>query len=326
MTKCSRKLLLLRFILPTQLRDQVTAVRNAMHLFVWALRRMDGQVVSYNRAITLGILPGSRVLRKDSLAVVESDMICALVLLEGSLPISHLVPGVHHFCHYGGCTTSHGSLRWVWMMAFERYNKKIKNLVRNNSQPVAHLANSVSVDAAARFVEMADQLVGDGPQSHHHNCVLSWVSAQAPTETMLGDFMLLDVSVDALAVTTFKIAHIMGIHFRAGEWGNKPRCGSVITCVIKGRSLYARVLQFMKVDGDNCPGYASVSWFGAPRYPFDNPLVVRVSEDGSDIDAELGSVVRITDIDPARVIVEPAVGGRHFFMMRDSGYDTRPDV
>ena len=32
-----------------------------------------------------------------------------------------------------------------------------------------------------------------------------------------------------LSASGFKIAYIMGVHFRAGEWGRRPRCGSVIT-------------------------------------------------------------------------------------------------
>ena len=56
-------------------------------------------------------------------------------------------------------------------------------------------------------------------------------------------------------------------------------------------------------------------------YPSGTPLVVRVRNDGSDVDAEVGRVVRVTDIDPSRVMVE-CEGDGIFFMMRDSGYDT----
>ena len=126
-----------------------------------------------------------------------------------------------------------------------------------------------------------------------------------------------------------KIAYIMGTHFKAGEWGQSPRCGSVITCVIpglgpfRGISLYARVERFLRVAGDDCPGYTSVTWFGRPRYLFGakTPLGVCVDLDGEEeIDRHLGSVTRITQIDPSPVMVE--CDGDNYMMMRDRGWDT----
>ena len=113
----------------------------------------------------------------------------------------------------------------------------------------------------------------------------------------------------------------MGVHFRAGEWGSS-RCGSVVTTVAGGRSLYARVRMFVRVHRGDSPGYALVDWFSEPEYPTGTPLVVRVKGDGSAIDSVRGSVISITSIDPSRVIVEP--DGDHYYMMRDSGYDTVP--
>ena len=137
---------------------------------------------------------------------------------------------------------------------------------------------------------------------------------------------------DMLSVSELKVAYIMGVHFRAGEWGQSPRCGSVITCVIHGRgrfhgiSLYARVERFLRIHGDDCPGYASVTWFGRPRYLFGTktPLGVCCALDGAAIDKELGSVIRITQIDPTPVMVE--CDGDNYMMMRDRGWDTRERV
>ena len=102
-----------------------------------------------------------------------------------------------------------------------------------------------------------------------------------------------------------------------------PRCGSVITCVINGRSVYAYVLQFVKTDTeDSCPGYACVRWFSEPVYV--NSLCPRVTLDGRDIYREIGSnVIRITQIDPSQVCVEVVPGSDEYYMMRDSGYDVR---
>ena len=128
--------------------------------------------------------------------------------------------------------------------------------------------------------------------------------------------------MDHLSIYEFKVAHILGKHFRAGEWGSH-RCGSVITCVMEGRSLYARVNRFLKVDNDDCEGYASVTWFGIPNYPFVIPLVVKCSESEPDqLVDELGCIIRITQIDPSQVMVERSIDRTHCFMMRDSGFDT----
>ena len=118
--KTARKITLMYYILPTQLRDQIPAVRIALHEFVWAMRRMIGQVHSYHTAKRLGLLPGSRSVRHDVVDSAQRDMLKALVLFEGCLPISHLNPAMHHFVHYGQYTKSHGCLRSYWMMSFER--------------------------------------------------------------------------------------------------------------------------------------------------------------------------------------------------------------
>ena len=54
-----------------------------------------------------------------------------------------------------------------------------------------------------------------------------------------------------------------------------------------------------------------------------NRLEVVVSRDGSQLDREIQScVIRITQIDPSYVVVEP--DGVDLRMMRQSGYDTVP--
>lgn len=133
---------------------------------------------------------------------------------------------------------------------------------------------------------------------------------------------MLGCVADRWSVSAYRIAHIMGIHFRAGEWGCSPRCGSVITCKLEGVSYYGRVDTFLKIDGNPCPGFAVVTWFGKPVYPHGVPLVVHVDDDGSDVESQFGSVIHITQIDPSRVMVETGTGERDpVFVMRDSGYD-----
>ena len=128
----------------------------------------------------------------------------------------------------------------------------------------------------------------------------------------------------SLQVTAYSIAYILGVHFRAGEWGKRPRCGSVVTCVKEGQSYYGAVVRFLSVDGDMCPGYACVQWFSEPDYIFgDTALGVRVTANGEEVIRSFGSIVRITQIDPSRVMVEDDTDNDCYMMMRDSGYDTR---
>ena len=307
------------------LRDHVPRVREALLLLTWSLRRLEGQSISFETAKSIGVLPGSHALNKSELDQIHQDLIRALVLLEGCLPIVYLIPTMHHLVHYVDYSKTHGILRFYWMMAFERYNKYIKNLVRDMHRAEVNLSRNLAVDVACSYNNLQkktmDNAVGE---ASCHKCVLS---GQCPLAEVADDelenLMYLGCpATDADDVNVFSIAWILGKHFRSGEWGMTPRCGSVITCVINGRSLYApRVLKFLQVDGDTCPGYAVVRWFSEPTYV--NRLCPRVTLDGSDIEREVGvNVVRITQIDPCQVAVENDTDTDYYYMMRDSGYDT----
>ena len=192
------------------------------------------------------------------------------------------------------------------------------------------MAKAMTRDVAARFINLTSKDEDVLRHESHprpdrpHKCVL-WGKEKfwVPTRDEIADLRLLGGDVDLLDVSCFDIAYILNIHFKAGEWGQRPWCGSVITCVLDGRSLYARVNRFLKFGGDEM-GYASVSWFGQPVYEMDNPLVVKVTHDGDDLLAHYGCILRLDQIDPSRVMVElPRPPLVHYYMMRDSGYDTR---
>ena len=108
------------FFLPVLIRDQLPRVRNGIVLLASALRRLDGQAYSHESAKGLGILPGSRAISHKEIDAIHGDLIIALVLIEGSFPVGHLIPSMHHFVHYAQYTKTHGILRSYWMMAFER--------------------------------------------------------------------------------------------------------------------------------------------------------------------------------------------------------------
>ena len=204
-----------------------------------------------------------------------------------------------------------------------RYNKRIKNLVRDVSHPEAHLATSATQDASASYLNLAIHNHYDMTTSSFHKCVLSvpkhnWYL----TEEDLNDLAFLGVEQDQFSVHCFAVAHVLGVHFRAKEWNMYPRCGSVVTCAKDGQSYYARVKKFFQVDGDNCPGYASVSWFGKPTYPLGTPMVVKVSDDGSRVNSEYGCIISLKEIDPSKVMVEFSEEPETYYVMRDSGYDT----
>ena len=149
MWKARRKFTLLYFILPCQLRDQVPAVRNALNVFVWAMRRLlvgwctcllvptsltlyrtlshinphhttQGQVHSYENAVKLEILPGSRSIDKASVPALDAEVTKGLVLFNGCLPADGLNPSMHHFSHFGKYVGTHADLQLLWMMGFER--------------------------------------------------------------------------------------------------------------------------------------------------------------------------------------------------------------
>ena len=327
MWKSRRKYRLLLFFLPVLLRDKVPRVRTAILLLASALRRLDGQTYSYAKAKAMGILPGSRAINHDEIDGIHRDLVIALVLIEGCFPVGHLIPSTHHFVHYAEYTKSHGILRQFWMMAFERYNKYIKNLVFDMYQAEVELSQKVTVDSACHYDLVKKGQRSFCPNQRFHTCVVQHpLEAARATLDELDDIICLGSNATERGdLTVYRIAYILGKHFRADEWGNwgKDRCGSVVTCVVNGRSLYARVVRFLSSDiaGDSCPAYASVRWFSEPVY--DNCLCPKVTADGSDILREVQyNVVRITEIDPAQVAVE-RVGDGSFYMIRDSGMDTR---
>ena len=189
-------------------------------------------------------------------------------------------------------------------------------------------------DYASQFAEFTSSTKPTSYSTHVHHpphaCVLSGTNKfYTPTKDELWDLRMIGCRcADSMTVSQLPITWIMNVHFRSAEWGNTPRCDSVVTCVLKGHgrfhgiSLYARVERFLHVDGAHCPGYASVRWFSKPNYFIrKSPLGVSVSLDGREIDRELGCIIRITQIDPCSVMVER--DGDHYIMMRDRGWDTR---
>lgn len=124
-----------------------------------------------------------------------------------------------------------------------------------------------------------------------------------------------------------KHANICGIHFTAGEnmHGNKDnRCGSMITAVINGRSVYGYVESFFtRVCMNDRDIYVHVRWLPRPVYPFLNsPLVVRIPDTG-DV-PNIPNFISVYDIDPSRIILERSDIENSWYVYRIEGLDTIP--
>ena len=315
MWKSKHKFFVLMILLPTCLRGYVPEVHTVILKIVWALRRLHGQVYCAAEASSLGIELGSRSISKDCIPSLTKELIRGLVLLEGSFPVVHLNPIFHHLVHYGLQTERFGLLDWFAMFAFERNNKRIKGMVRNNHNVLSCLANNIQMDIATRFLSYTDNTIGERPAL----CVFSSRGSRIHEVTERERFDLGRLGVrDIEGVRSFTTAYILGVHFKTGEWGQQ-RCGSVITTVFAGQSRYCVVQKFLRV-GQKC--FARVKWLSVPEYPF-SPcrLVVRVRVLLPNEVSVHRIVIPVEKIDPCSVYVMPDEDGVHYYMMRNKGYD-----
>lgn len=118
-------------------------------------------------------------------------------------------------------------------------------------------------------------------------------------------------------------ANILGVEFTAGQdIVPGKRCGSILTSVIDGQSMYGKVLKFFSCACNKNTGvYAFVEWMNVPDYPMSGtPLVVRLRDNALACTAP--PVLSIFDIDPSRVIVERSDTEACYYMCRIEGLDT----
>ena len=123
-------------------------------------------------------------------------------------------------------------------------------------------------------------------------------------------------------------AQIGGKSFNAGERLRVGvRCGSVVTMIRGGRSVYGLVKKFYRVTC-RCHlsvDFAVVSWFPPPVYPDGDPLTVKIVLGGMDINNIVGvNVVPLFDIHPSRIAVEIDGDNDCMYMLRIDGTDTMP--
>lgn len=214
----------------------------------------------------------------------------------------------------------------------ERFNKKCKNLTANKHLPMQSLANALVRDGTARFfrwkrgdpptrhpktrhteltgrskmVELANHFHGAIQQHFPCGCRLCHCVAYEHTTAMIG-----------------------GHRFTAGE-RLKPavRCGSVVTMVKGGRSVYGLMKRLFRVvcECDDVRHLAFVTWFPLPTYPDRDPLTVRISIQAIDINnIPRGTVVSLNDLHGSRVAVEIDSDSQCMYMLRYDGIDTMPN-
>ena len=114
-------------------------------------------------------------------------------------------------------------------------------------------------------------------------------------------------------VLSFDIAVMLGVHFKAGEWGHTL----VVVTTLKGKTRYCIVDRFLQV-GPRCVA-CGLTWFAPQRYPYyPNPLVVVSCITNCDTEP---CVLCVRDIIPTRVFIEPHPDEVNYNLIRESGTD-----
>ena len=196
---------------------------------------------------------------------------------------------------------------------------------------MASLANALVRDGTARFFRWkrgakttrvykvpVTQLCGDGKMEsiphHFHRAVQTYLQC--------GCRLCHCVSYRHTA------ARIGGKRFNSGErLCAGMRCGSVVTMIRGGRSVYGLIKKLYRVRC-RCHlsvDFAFVSWFPPPVYPDGDPLTIKIVLGGMDINNIVGvNVVPLFDIHPSRIAVEIDGDNDCMYMLRIDGTDTMP--
>ena len=327
--KASEQIQALLVILVVVLRGFVATFRTGLRYLVLGLRILEGQTVSVNRANFIGVDVGSSILSNDDIKRAKKLISEGLAMIEGCVAICLLVPAIHCLLHYADGAALWGLLRLLWMMSFERYNKKCKNLTSNKHRPFQSLATALVRDETARYHRWRKnkgvsgtpcKVAVKGRGSHYELSRDMRRQITLPCGCRAG----------CNTVTKHKTATICQRQFTAGQrLSPGKRCGSIV-CVVSpgGKSSYGRVVNFIRILC-GCPqifDFALVTWFPRPRYPDGDPLTVRIDLDGIDVNnIRSVRVVSLKDIVPSRILVEMDQPHDCMYMMRKDGYDTVVD-
>ena len=105
------------------------------------------------------------------------------------------------------------------------------------------------------------------------------------------------------------------------------RCGSVVTMVRGGKSVYG-LIKFCYRVCCRCNSFLDflvVNWFPHPSYPDHDPLTVTIDIEGIDIDNPTRMCVTpLYYVQPSRVAVEIDSSNNKIHVLRLEGIDTNP--
>ena len=355
--RTASKLIAFTVLLVPALRGFVPKLRTGLSSLIWGLRILEGQTLSVSESDELNLERGFKVLKKTDIQKARTFIIEGLAIIEGSCPVCVIVPALHCFCHYADGAELHGLLKLYWMISFgtfilfhfhpvplfvkpfftdfvcdaERFNKKCKNLTANKHLPLQSLANALVRDETARFFRWKRKTKVTR-------------NVKVPVTELTGQFKFVDVCDDMLLVIQqylrcgcrsnhcscyeYSMALIGGKRFNAGERLRLgSRCGSIVTMVKDGRSVYGLVKNFYRFicqcDIPLTTDFAVVTWFPFPEYPDITPLYVRIVLNGLNVNTltEL-VIVPLFDIQPSRVCVEIDRENDCMIMLRMEGLDT----
>ena len=324
--RTASKLVAFLVLLVPLLMGFVKPFREGLRRVVYGLRILQGQTCSFNEARALNLEFTYIFLRPSEINKANLLIITGLAIIEGCCPICLLVPALHCLCHYGDGAALWGLLRLLWMMHFERYNKKCKNLTSNKNFPFKSLSNALVRDATARYYRWRRR----EPASRADNLVKTELCGIVKP-------LILDRSIsnqiklvcgcrtDRCSVYLHSLALIGGKRFSSGEkLIPGRRCGSVIIRVVGGRSVYGLVKQFVRVVCDciHVRDFVVVTWLPLPVYPDGDPLTVHINLGGVNMNRMNNQTVSsLHDIQPSRVIVWIDRVNDRLSMMRMEGTD-----
>ena len=324
--RTASKLICFLVILVPILRGFVTTFRAGLRRVVYGLRILEGQSCSANEAVSLNLKFCNVFLRRSDIDKARLLIITGLAMIEGCCPVCLLVPALHCLCHYGDGALLWGILKLLWMISFERYNKKCKNLTANKKFPIQSLANALVRDATTRYYRWRR---AEPPSRTPKSLKTEVCGSSKPVELsrMVARQinLICNCRVQNSSVFSHGQAVIGGKKFYAGEsLIPSKRCGSVIVRVTDGRSVYGLVKKFLRVVCDcfRVYDFVVVTWLPRPVYPDKDPLTVRIDLGGVNVNTMNNHTVSsLNDIQPSRVIVGLDPKKDCLYPMRIEGYD-----
>ena len=324
--RTASKLLCFLVILVPILRGFVTTFRAGLRRVVYGLRILEGQTFSVNEATALNLKFCNVFLRKSDIDKANLLIITGLAMIEGCCPVCLLNPAVHCLCHYGDGAKIWGLLKLLWMISYERYNKKCKNLTSNKTFPFQSLSNALVRDATARYYRWQRGSPATRTAKLFKTEVCGVVKPASLSLRISNQINLTcGCRVENSTVFSHSQAVIGGKKFNAGEpLIPGKRCGSVIIKVMDGRSVYGLAKQFLRIVCDcvRVCDLVVVTWFPRQVYPDSDPLTVRIDLGGLDVNTMTNHTVSsLNDIQPSRVIVNIDVVNDCLYPMRISGTD-----